>query len=126
MPAAEPHVYRKTKADAAWPGDLVSGKRYWRRRSDRVFLATEMSVRKLGGFSFQVPVLDVSAQGCRIELVEAVDVNDHVVARFPDLEPLSAKVSWVDGIMAGLHFQKSIHPAVFEQLLSRLAKAATR
>jgi hypothetical protein len=49
-----------------------------------------------------------------------VDVDDHVIARFPGVEPFSAKVTWADSHCAGIHFERPLHPAVFEQLLSRL------
>jgi hypothetical protein len=92
-----------------------------RRRNQRVRCVAEIGMRRMGSFSFQVVVEDVSAGGCKVELVEFVDVDDHVIARFPGIEPFSAKVSWADARFAGIDFERPLHPAVFEQLLSRLA-----
>jgi hypothetical protein len=36
------------------------------------------------------------------------------------LEALDAEVCWVDGHVAGLRFERTIHPAVFDLLLQRL------
>ncbi len=92
-----------------------------RRRSQRVrVVSAEIGMRRMGSFSFQVVLEDVSTGGCKVELVEFVEVNDHIIARFPGIEPFSAKVSWADSRFAGIDFDRPLHPAVFEQLLSRL------
>jgi hypothetical protein len=65
-------------------------------------------------------MLDVSMDGCRVELVEAVSEDENVIARLPNLEPLAARISWVSGSEAGLQFRNALHPAVFEHLLSNL------
>lgn len=91
-----------------------------RRRSRRVSVAGEMALRRSGGFSFQVQLGDVSATGCKVELIELVDIRERVIARFPGLEPLGARVAWVDEHSAGIEFERAIYPAVFDLLLSRL------
>ena len=95
-----------------------------RRRSNRRPLGREISVRKAGGFNFQLAALDVSTDGCRVELVERVDVNERVVVRLPALEPMGAEVAWVDGYRAGLRFQRPLHTAVFDQLIDRCTSCA--
>lgn len=92
-----------------------------RRSSQRVrVISAEIGMRRMGSFSFQVTLEDVSTGGCKVELVEFVEVNDHVIARFPGIEPFSAKVTWANSRFAGIDFDRPLHPAVFEQLLSRL------
>jgi hypothetical protein len=91
-----------------------------RRRSHRIAVSAEISMRKMGSFSFQVPLGDISTRGCMVELVEFIDAGEHVIARFPGLEPFGARVTWSDAHCAGVEFERSLHPAVFEQLLSRL------
>jgi hypothetical protein len=95
-----------------------------RRRSSRLPLGSEISVRKAGSFSFQLPALNISPDGCRVELVEMVDVNERVIVRLPALEPLGAEVAWVGGNHAGLRFQRPLHPAVFDQLVDRFSACA--
>jgi hypothetical protein len=94
------------------------------RRSRRVRVTTEVSVRKVGSFSFQLAAPNVSTGGCRVELVEMVDVNERVIVRLPALEPLGAEVAWVEGAHAGLRFQRPLHPAVFDQLIDRFGACA--
>jgi PilZ domain-containing protein len=95
-----------------------------RRRSCRRPVEHEIGVKKLGGFGFQLPTLDVSAEGCRVELVEMVDAGERVIVRLPALEPLGAQVAWVQGANAGLHFQRALHSAVFDQLMDRFVTCA--
>jgi hypothetical protein len=95
-----------------------------RRKSRRIAAEAEVSVKKLGGFGFQLQTRNVSAGGCRVELIEMVDCGERVIVRLPALEPLGAQVAWVDGANAGLHFQRSLHAAVFDQLIDRFMTCA--
>lgn len=97
-----------------------------RRGLDRVATECEIVVRRIGGFNFEVALHDVTAHGCRVELLEPCEVGDSVIARFPQLEPLGSRVCWTHGTTTGIEFQTKIHPAVFDHLLGRLdvAKAA--
>jgi hypothetical protein len=96
-----------------------------RRRNCRLPIEHEVGVKKLGGFGFQLPTRNVSAGGCSVELVEMVDTRERVIVRLPSLEPLGAEVAWVMGANAGLHFQRPLHPAVFDQLIDRLSASAS-
>jgi hypothetical protein len=112
------------RAEFAAPASRTQPDADPRRGSHRLPMGTEIAVRKSGGFSFQLPALDVSIDGCRVELVEMVDVNERVIVRLPALEPLGAEVAWVEGNHAGLRFQRPLHPAVFDQLIDRFAACA--
>jgi hypothetical protein len=105
----------KTEADRG--GELALDRRAHRRLG----LASRVVVRPIGGFNCEVRLDDASAAGCRVEMVEPVDVGESLIARFPELEPLVAEVCWTRQTTAGLHFNKSMHPAVFDALLTRLA-----
>jgi hypothetical protein len=83
----------------------------------------EVSVRRVGSFNFALRLRDVSAGGCGIELVEPYDAEDHLIARFKGLDPLGARVCWTSGPVAGIAFDRAIHPAVFDNLLGRLIAA---
>ena len=94
-----------------------------RRRSGRVVLDSNILVRRLGSFNFEVALRDVSTGGCRVQLLEPSAVGDPVIARFPQLEPLGSRVCWAKGTTTGVQFLTSIHPAVFDSLLTRLPTA---
>jgi hypothetical protein len=91
-----------------------------RRCTGRVALNSNIMVRRLGGFNFEVALRDVSTGGCRVELLEPPQVGDPVIARLPQLEPLGSRVCWTHGTTAGVQFLTSLHPAVFDAVLTRL------
>lgn len=117
-PAAGPVEERPACTTRAPEGDGIEGSR---RRNRRVAVSDEVGIRRIGSFNFNAKMHDVSAGGCRVELIEAYEAGDHVVARLPKLEPLGARVCWAMGTTAGIEFLNNIHPAVFNSLLLRLS-----
>jgi hypothetical protein len=91
-----------------------------RRGCDRVAIAAAITVRPLGGFNHEVRVDDVSTAGCRVELVEAIELGEPLITRFPQLEPLVGAIRWKQGAIAGLEFSRRMHPAVLDALITRL------
>jgi hypothetical protein len=90
------------------------------RRSDRIALSADVSLRRLGQNSYRVKVTDLSPEGCKVDLVERPRVGEHMLLKLAGLEVLDAETCWVEGYVAGLRFEKPIHPAVFDLLLHRL------
>ena len=91
-----------------------------RRSSGRFATGSTIHARRIPGTNFEVALDNISAAGCRIEMLEECAIGENVIARFPDLEPLGARVRWSLGFTAGLQFVRPIHPAVFGSLLERL------
>lgn len=91
-----------------------------RRRFSRRKVASEAQVRRVGGFSFEVALVDISADGCKVEMLEPCQEGDTAITRFRHLEPLGSRVCWVSGTTTGMQFSTPIHPAVFDMLLGRL------
>lgn len=114
--AADPHVTRESRDDSS---DHAGAER---RRSGRTSLDTDIVVRRVGGFNFEVGVQDISRGGCRVELIEAYEVGDPVITRLPNLEPLGSRVCWTEGTTAGIQFLRPIHPAVLDSLVQRLGE----
>ncbi|MFL6759001.1 PilZ domain-containing protein [Sphingomonas sp.] len=106
--------WRETEVDPG--GELALDRRAHRRLG----LVSRVVIRPIGGFNCEVRLDDASAAGCRVEMVEPVDVGESLIARLPELEPLVAKVCWTKHTTAGLSFSKPMHPAVFDTLLTRL------
>jgi len=115
-PAKRPAVSIGSVLCGSW-ADKPDG----RRSNARVPVAGDACVRRAGRFGFQLPLRDVSVAGCMVELVEAVHAEDRVIARLPGLEPFGARVAWASRYTASLHFDRPMHPAVFELLITRLA-----
>ena len=95
-----------------------NGKR--ERRAHRIELRTYIHLRKSGYHKTEVSLLDVSAQGCRVELPERVALDETVWITLPGLQPIESRVAWVRDWVAGLEFRQPIYPSVFELLLSRM------
>jgi hypothetical protein len=91
-----------------------------RRHCERVGVASSIRVRPIGGFNHEVQLDDLSTAGCRLGLVEEVELGEPLIARFPQLEPLVGEVRWKAGATAGLEFSKRMHPAVLNALVTRL------
>lgn len=54
--------------------------------------------------------------------MERPNLDEIVWVKFEGLEALEAMVCWVRGFEVGLEFEKPIHSAVFDLLLSKLTK----
>jgi PilZ domain-containing protein len=90
------------------------------RRSARIALDAEVMVRRPGKLNYRVKVFDVSPHGCRIEFVDRPKLDERAWIKFEGLEALEALVCWVDGFVAGVEFERPLHGAVFDLLVSRL------
>lgn len=101
------------------PVDETSAKQV-ERRVVRTAVPGEIGLRAVGRNNFRVRVLDLSTEGCKVELVERPSIGEAMLVKFDGLEALDAEVCWVDGHTAGLKFGHAIHPAVLDLLLQRL------
>lgn len=93
---------------------------HWPRKSLRENLHAEVVCRRSGRPGYQVQLFDISPHGCKIEFVEKPKLDDRIWIKFSGLEALPAYVCWIEGFIAGVEFDKTIHPAVFERLLTQL------
>jgi hypothetical protein len=109
------------KAGLAFTPPEAEAKKHWPRRSDRVSLSADVTLRRRGMTSFRVTVSDVSPEGCKVALVERPSVDEHVLVKFDGIEALDSEVCWVEGFTAGLQFERPIHPAVFDLMVARLS-----
>ena len=91
------------------------------RKSERVALEIGAGLRQRGGTGVGIQIVDLSTDGFRATTHLQLEKGADVWLRLPGLEPLAAKVIWADPHRAGMQFERPIHPAVFELLLSRLS-----
>lgn len=90
------------------------------RNSPRVPVSLDAGLRPRGGYSVvSVQILDLSTHGFRIESSLDLSIGMDVWLRLPSLEPCHAKVAWVEGYIAGCAFERPLHPAVLDMILSR-------
>lgn len=91
------------------------------RQSERVPVQFDAGLRPRGGASaVSVQILDLSAHGFRIDSQLDLAVGTDVWLRLPGLEPCHAKVAWTEGYFAGCKFERPLHPAVVDMIISRM------
>ena len=86
-----------------------------RRGEARVAVAGEAVMRK-GYVRHAVGLCELSPGGCRTEIAERVEHGERLFVTLPGLAPMEARVRWEDGWMAGLKFDRPMHPAVVDHL----------
>jgi hypothetical protein len=79
------------KAGLAFTPPEAEAKKHWPRRSDRVSLSADVTLRRRGMTSFRVTVSDVSPEGCKVALVERPSVDEHVLVKFDGSRRSTAK-----------------------------------
>lgn len=109
--------------EAAKPTEVLDP-RIERRQVNRKTVSSEVLVRRVGGFSFEVALKDISPNGCRVQMLEPCAAGDSAITRFPQLEPLGCRICWTQGTTTGMEFATTMHPAVFDMVLGRLSRSA--
>jgi hypothetical protein len=97
-----------------------SAKKRQPRVAERISVAAEVMLRRLGRINYRVRLFDLSPKGCKVELIERPLEGEHVMVKFEGFEAMDAEVCWVDDFIAGLRFEKAFHPAVFDLVVTRL------
>lgn len=92
----------------------------YERRSDRIALDADVSLRRSGQNTYRVRVYDVSPHGCKLEFVERPAFDEQVWVKFEGLDSIECLVCRIDGFVVGVEFVHPMHPAVFESLIARL------
>lgn len=93
------------------------------RRAERVSLRADIDFRRIGERRWRVNILDFSPQGCRVELPVRVTSEDKIWISLPGVEALQGRICWVKDWVAGVEFDRPIHPAVFDMVQERMRKA---
>jgi hypothetical protein len=63
----------------------------------------------------RVELLDLSADGCQVEMTEGLHTGAQVLIRLPGLDYVPVTVAWVHDGAAGLQFQRMLHPFTVER-----------
>jgi hypothetical protein len=92
------------------------------RKAERIPLHADIDFRRTGEHRWRVNILDVSAEGCRVELPVNVNAEDMIWITFPGLEAMRGKICWVDEWVAGVEFDRPLHPAVFDMIEQRMRR----
>lgn len=90
------------------------------RQEHRIFVRGEIRTRERQRHESPARLVDISAHGCRVELLSKVNIGDTVWVRLPGIQPICARVQWADEYLAGLHFENPIHSAVLRAIVDQL------
>ena len=102
--------------------DEEQAKQQVARKGNRRTAGMEAQLRRIGRLTYSVELRDLSPDGCMIDLVERPVIGEVMQVKLPGLETMPARVRWVDDYIAGLKFERPMHPAVFELLLQRMGR----
>ena len=90
------------------------------RKTKRVPLQAHIDFRRAGDHAYLVNILDISPEGCRIDLPERVKLDEVIWITLPGLESLQGRVCWVNEWTAGVEFVRPLYPAVFDMIAGRM------
>lgn len=93
--------------------------RHDQRAEGRYALEVPVSVRKRGSNQVPATLHDLSCGGCRLSGLYLPPTDDlDVFVRIPGLENLATRVCWEQGGKSGVTFERALHPAVFQRMIS--------
>lgn len=92
------------------------------RKAERIPLHADIDFRRTGEHRWRVNVLDISLQGCRVELPIRVTPEDMIWVTFPGIEAIQGKICWVREWVAGVEFDRPLHPAVFDMVERKMRR----
>lgn len=98
---------------------MVSEQPPERRRARRFALRLSAMVRERGRGRIPIRVIDISTNGCRIELSCGLLVGTWVWLSIAGLETLYTKIVWCHEGFAGLEFTTPISEAVLDTLMKQ-------
>ena len=90
-----------------------------RRRANRQLSILSVRCRVGHGMAPQVWLTDLSTLGCQLVIrAGALRPDQCVVIKPKDMEGIPGKVKWVIDIKAGIEFERPLHQAVVDHLLT--------
>lgn len=90
------------------------------RRADRLAFAAEVQFRS-GARRATVQVRDISTMGARIAGVFLVREHDQFFLKLPMIEPIAARVAWVEAFEFGCQFDRPISAVVLAAITASAA-----
>ena len=85
-------------------------------RAERV--SFDMLVRyRRDGVRATMLMKNLNCDGARVEGLTGLRFGDTITVMLPSLAPKEARVVWIDGMAAGLEFDRPLHPDIFETLV---------
>ena len=89
-----------------------------KRQTQRLPVDLDAGLRQRGAAAVSVQVIDLSTDGFRATTHLVLEQGDEVWLRLPGIEASHARVMWRDGCYIGCAFERPLHPAVIEMIVS--------
>lgn len=100
-------------------GHLATSSGVNERKAERANVELGAGLRQRGASGVSVQILDLSTHGFRASTHLDLQNGADVWLKLPGLEPLHAKVAWMNGHLVGCAFEKPLHPAVLDMMVRK-------
>jgi hypothetical protein len=88
------------------------------RQAERTHVEMGAGLRQRGASGVTVRILDLSTHGFRASTHLDLQIGSDVWLKLPGLEALHAKVAWANAHFVGCKFERPLHPAVLQMVVS--------
>ena len=89
------------------------------RQADREHCEIQAGLRRRGATGVTIQVMDLSTHGFRASTHLELPKDADVWLKLPGIEPLHARVAWMNGYLVGCEFLRPLHPAVMQMIVRR-------
>jgi hypothetical protein len=100
-------------------GHLATSAESNERKAERTHVELGAGLRQRGASGVTVQIVDLSTHGFRASTHLDLPKGADVWLKLPGLEPLHAKVAWMNGHLVGCAFEKPLHPAVLQMMVRK-------
>jgi hypothetical protein len=91
-----------------------------RRAAGRIMVQLAAAAREPGQEKVDVQIVDISLQGCRIEMLCTCFAEQWVLLAIPGLTPQFSRIVWQEPGFAGLEFGSPLSQSAFDGLIERV------
>ena len=89
------------------------------RKAERTHVELGAGLRQRGASGVSVQIVDLSTHGFRASTHLDLQKGSDVWLKLQGLEPLHARVAWMNGYLVGCEFVRPLHPAVLQMVVRR-------
>ena len=89
------------------------------RISTRSGVEIVSEVREPGFGRVEAMIIDLSLTGFRMRCITRLTGEKHIYMTLPSFSAIESKVCWIEGDFYGCEFVQSLHPAVFDHIVSK-------
>ncbi|WP_229953908.1 PilZ domain-containing protein [Parasphingorhabdus litoris] len=89
------------------------------RASTRAGVEILAEVREPGLGRIEAMIMDLSMNGFRMRCMTRLTGEKNIFMTLPSFSAIESKICWVEGDIFGCEFVQSLHPAVFDHIVSK-------